>query len=191
LFQTFLNDFRTKMLLDKTNGSINRYKSLLLFVDGGCEPRNPGGAATSGWVLYDSKDTNSSLAEQGEVVIDGGPLATNNYGEYNALILALDWLVKQKWQGDLTIKADSKLLIEQVSGRWKVKAEHLKPLREKICNFLLALNLHRIDENNPELPPCGKTPCHLMWIPRDSNQYANDLCRSAYVQYKSTSTNLT
>jgi ribonuclease HI len=176
------------MLLDKTNGCIKSYKSLLLFVDGGCEPKNPGGAATSGWVLYDPKDTSVSLAEQGEVVKDGGPLATNNYGEYNALILALDWLVKQRWQGDLTIKADSKLLIEQVSGRWKVKAEHLKPLRENIWNFLLALNLVRIDEVNPELPPPWKNSCHFMWIPRDSNQYANDLCRSAYQDYKKQAT---
>lgn len=167
------------MFKDHTCGKINDYKCIELYVDGGCEPKNPGGSATSGWVIYDCKDLKTPLVEQGEVVQKGGPLATNNYGEYSALILSLKWLVSQNWRGNIIIKADSKLLIEQVSGRWKVKAEHLKPLKSLILNSINDLNLDIINENDP-LPSENKTSCKLLWIQRDFNEYANDLCRKAY-----------
>lgn len=171
------------MLKDSTDGQIKTYPKLLLHVDGGCEPKNPGGVATSGWVLFDPKDTTKPLAEQGAVVQDGGPKATNNYGEYKALMLALDWLIKQGWRGELTVRADSKLLIEQVCGRWQVKAEHLKPLRAKIWDQLEQLDLHRITDSDP-LPPEGKSGCHLAHVYREHNEYANDLCRAAYQEYR-------
>lgn len=171
------------MFKDRTDGKIKDYTNLLLHVDGGCEPKNPGGVATAGWVLYDPKRRDEPLVEEGTVVKDGGPLATNNYGEYCALCLALKWLVEQGWRGDLTIKADSQLLVEQVSGHWQVKAEHLKPLRQLIWDRLEALNLHRLGEDDP-LPDEGKGSCQIVHVRRHLNEYANDLCRAAYKEYK-------
>lgn len=66
-------------------------KSLLLHVDGGCQPKNPGGVVTAGWVIYD-KETNETLVEESKVIRDGGPEATNNFGEYSSLGLALTYL---------------------------------------------------------------------------------------------------
>lgn len=166
-----------------TTKGVNDFPSLLLHVDGGCEPKNPGGVATSGWVLYDKENPKQPLFEQGAVVQDGGPKATNNYGEYYALYLALNWLAKNEWKGELTIKADSKLLIEQVSDNWKVKAEHLKPLRTQIWELMARMNLHRVNESDP-LPPEGSFACYLEWVRREFNEYANDLCREAYQEYR-------
>src|SRR4051812_41121090 len=102
------------MFRDNTQGRIKDHASLLLHVDGGCEPKNPGGVATAGWALYNPKEPATPIVEEGRVVQDGGKLATNNTGEYSALWFALKWLHEQGWEGELTVKADSKLLVEQV-----------------------------------------------------------------------------
>jgi ribonuclease HI len=53
--------------------------------------------------------------------------ATNNEAEYRALLLALRG-AEERGATDLSIFADSLLLVEQLSGRFRVKAENLKPL---------------------------------------------------------------
>jgi len=61
--------------------------------------------------------------------------ATNNVAEYNGLILGLKNLPKNE---ELCIKVhgDSKLVIEQIKGNWKVKAEHLKPLWSEATDLI-------------------------------------------------------
>ena len=168
---------------DSTNGTIVAHEELLLCVDGGCEPKNPGGVATTGWVIYDQ--SGNVLVESCTVVQDGGPLATNNYAEYCALGLALRWLKDQNWRGQLTVQADSQLLIYQVSEKWKCKAEHLKPLRQRIWDLMSEINLIRTTEEEvgmlfgPDADPLNR-PCVLKWVPREQNEYANNLCRIAY-----------
>jgi ribonuclease HI len=149
---------------------VHQHKSLILNVDGGCEPKNPGGIATCGWVLFDGK--NKVLADDYRVVRDGGPLATNNFAEYCALGLALRWLKEQNWRGNLLIRADSKLLVEQVNERWKCKAEHLIPLRERIWELMQGMELN-LGVN-----------CHLEWVSREENAYADELTGRAYQEYQ-------
>jgi ribonuclease HI len=172
------------MFIDNTHGRIAEHPSLLLHVDGGCEPKNPGGVVTAGWVLYDTDKPGVALVEQGKVVRDGGPLATNNFGEYSSLGLALAFLVTHNWKGELTIKADSKLLVEQVNGRWKCKAEHLKGLRERVWTMLEDLSLQLVNEAEP-LPPEGKTACHLVHVRRELNGRPDELCHLAYEEHLS------
>jgi len=129
------------MARDKTDGKIKDHKTLLLCVDGGCEPKNPGGIASYGWVIFDK--SRQVLAEDCAVVQDGGKLATNNYAEYCALGFALKWLRDQEWRGTLNVQGDSKLLINQVTELWQCKAPHLKPLRQRIWEHLDALQLDR------------------------------------------------
>lgn len=52
---------------------------------------------------------------------------TNNVAEYRALLLALK-RAEQRGASDVAIASDSLLLVEQILGNYKVKAEHLKPL---------------------------------------------------------------
>lgn len=128
------------MFQDHTDGKITQYRNILLCVDGGCEPKNPGGVATCGWVIYDRKD-NKILVEEHRVVQDGGELATNNYAEYCGLGFPLKWLREQGWRGELHVQADSQLLVKQVTEEWQCKAKHLIPLRKKIWEHIEALEL--------------------------------------------------
>src|SRR6187549_1635578 len=53
--------------------------------------------------------------------------ATNNVAEYRALLLALD-RAQRRGATDVMIESDSLLLVEQMLGRFRVKAPHLQPL---------------------------------------------------------------
>jgi ribonuclease HI len=53
---------------------------------------------------------------------------TNNVAEYRALLLALEEARLQAPEGALTVYSDSELLVRQLNGAYKVKAEHLRPL---------------------------------------------------------------
>jgi ribonuclease HI len=52
---------------------------------------------------------------------------TNNVAEYRALLLALD-RAERRGATDVMIESDSLLLVEQILGRFRVKAPHLQPL---------------------------------------------------------------
>lgn len=54
-------------------------------------------------------------------------IKTNNEAEYLALILTLEKLYPYR-QRSVIVHGDSKLVIEQMNGKWKVNAENLKPL---------------------------------------------------------------
>lgn len=65
-----------------------------------------------------------------------GEPATCNEAEYLSLMAALDHLVSLLLnnqvaveESDVEIYSDSMLVVEQVGGRWRVKAQHLKSLR--------------------------------------------------------------
>src|SRR6266567_5809232 len=53
--------------------------------------------------------------------------ATNNVAEYRALLLALT-RAEELGAQEVEILSDSRLLVEQVNGNFRIKAEHLKPL---------------------------------------------------------------
>jgi ribonuclease HI len=74
------------------------------------------------------------LSPDGEVlgeVAEGIGEATNNVAEYMAaregLRLALDLGATEA-----LLRSDSRLMIEQLSGRYRVKAAHLKPLHAEV-----------------------------------------------------------
>lgn len=52
---------------------------------------------------------------------------TNNVAEYRALLLALE-RAEEAGADDVEIRSDSRLLVEQMRGNFKIRAEHLKPL---------------------------------------------------------------
>jgi ribonuclease HI len=99
----------------------------LIQFDGLCEP-NPG-IATAGAVLYTPEK--SILMERGEFI---GP-GTNNTAEYTGLLIgvksAVDFGVKK-----LLIEGDSNLVVQQVSGNWKVNNETLKVFHKEIRELL-------------------------------------------------------
>lgn len=144
-------------------------KEINLYFDGGCQPKNPGGVATSGWFMTNTKG--ELVAEGAKVVADGGPKATNNYAEYCALGLGIRHLIDEKWSGkSLTIRGDSRLIVQQVEGTWRCKAEHLKPLLERITQYLEQL----VIENG----------WSIHWVGREHNNHAHTLAENVYREYK-------
>jgi ribonuclease HI len=71
------------------------------------------------------------LTERSETIGD----ATNNVAEYRALLLAIQ-LAKELDADEVELIGDSKLIVEQVRGNWKVKQEHLRPLHTKATDAL-------------------------------------------------------
>src|SRR5712691_11158618 len=53
--------------------------------------------------------------------------ATNNVAEYTALIIGLEE-ARRRGVDDLDVRMDSKLVVEQMNGRWKIKHPNMKPL---------------------------------------------------------------
>ncbi|MDQ5816525.1 MAG: ribonuclease HI family protein [Actinomycetota bacterium] len=93
-----------------------------LHTDGGARG-NPGPAGI-GVVLAD---------EHGDVIADiarGIGATTNNVAEYRALIAGLE-LALERGIADLDVYLDSKLVVSQVLGEWKIKDERLRALAAK------------------------------------------------------------
>ncbi len=108
---------------------------IIIYTDGGARG-NPGPAA-AGVVI---KEGDATLLEFGEYL---GPVQTNNFAEYQAVILALEALRREGHSGrELAFKMDSKLVVEQVSGNWKIKEPSLKPLVAKIRELLADFPRH-------------------------------------------------
>ncbi len=132
---------------------MSRYRSVLIEADGGSRG-NPGPAAY-GAVLKD--------AETGEVIAEDGAtlgVATNNVAEYSGLIAGLRLAEQYAPEAEVEVRMDSKLVVEQMSGRWKIKHPDMKPL---------AMEASR-------LAPFGTT---YTWVPRERNTHADRLANEA------------
>ena len=81
---------------------------------------NPGPAGAG---VYIEAEADQAAEEHFEAL----GTATNNVAEYRALLLALQRAAERD-ATDVAIASDSLLLVQQMLGRYKVKADHLKPL---------------------------------------------------------------
>lgn len=99
---------------------------LIIYTDGASRG-NPG-QASYGFTISDQNG--KLIYEEGKYI----GTATNNVAEYMAVLEALKYIKKnfKKQPLQLELFADSKLVVEQLSGRFKVKSPHLKPLIEQI-----------------------------------------------------------
>jgi ribonuclease HI len=88
------------------------------FFDGCCEPRNPGGNAGYGVVIY--KDGQRVWQHSG--MMPASKATSCNVAEYLAFNAALDWFIANSLTKEpILIKGDSKLVIQQCFGRWRIK----------------------------------------------------------------------
>jgi len=97
--------------------------TLKIFTDGGARG-NPGPAAAA-FIAYQGEEI---LAQEGFYL----GKATNNVAEYQAVLKAFDWLLsyreKTKEAGKVEFFLDSKLVVSQLNGQFKIKARNLLPL---------------------------------------------------------------
>jgi ribonuclease HI len=102
-------------------------KRVVVNVDGGSRG-NPGPAAVAA-VAADAKGR--VAAERSELI----GRATNNEAEYRAVLLGIE-LARELGAEEVELVGDSQLIVRQVKGNYKVKQEHLKPLREQVLKAL-------------------------------------------------------
>ena len=108
-------------------------RHLTIHTDGGSRG-NPGPAAT-GIVILDESE--KLVHEFGNYL----GAATNNDAEYTAVIDALAWIIAPHSTPHiqlvtLNFKLDSKLVVEQLSGRWKINNQNLLNLKSRIMNLI-------------------------------------------------------
>jgi broad specificity phosphatase PhoE/ribonuclease HI len=122
--------------------------------DGGSRG-NPGPAGYGAVVL--DAHTGAVLAERSESV----GIATNNVAEYGGLIAGLT-AARELGARRVAVRMDSKLVVEQMNGRWQVKHPAMKPLARE------AADLRR-----------GFDSVTFTWIPREQNTRADRLANEA------------
>ena len=133
-------------------------KSLRLYTDGAARG-NPGPAGL-GAVIEDDQ----GLRLRGLCRYIG--VATNNKAEYLALIEGLRAV--EEWKPDrLEVFLDSKLVVEQVNGRWKIKHAELQPLARQVQALLR-----------------GFAAVSVTHVPREKNKGADALANKAIDEYR-------
>ena len=108
---------------------------LIIFTDGGSRG-NPGPAATG---IVIKNEAGETLRTYGEFL----GAQTNNYAEYKAIISALK-TAKEMGATQIECRADSKLVIEQLSGNWKVKEPTIRILFFEALSALRAFQAHTL-----------------------------------------------
>lgn len=99
---------------------------LIIYTDGASRG-NPG-QSSYGFKISDEKG--NLIHKEGRCI----GVTTNNVAEYTAVLEALRYIKKNlgKSRMDLEFFSDSRLVVEQLSGRFKIKSLHLKPIVEQI-----------------------------------------------------------
>jgi len=113
--------------------------SVVIYTDGGARG-NPGPAG-AGVVIYDGDpSTNSGQAKKiAEVKKFLGERQTNNWAEYEALVLALQEAKKRGLvKKAIEIRMDSELIVKQMNGEYQIKEETLWAQYMKVHNLLVA-----------------------------------------------------
>ena len=120
---------------------------ITIYTDGAARG-NPGPSASGYSVYLDGKEVAREEHYNGN--------ATNNFAEYNAVVLALGWCIKnikKCEEHDVELYSDSELVVRQLSGHYKVKSEIMQMLNHEVRSLITSFrsvkfhNLPRNDRN--------------------------------------------
>lgn len=136
--------------------------------DGMCQPVNPGGIACYGFVIQKKNDRLDRLYEEGGIAVTPfSDETSNNVAEYVGLVKLLEWLLRNRYENfTILIQGDSQLIVNQISGKYKVRSEKLMSYYEKTKSLV---------KNFDNLV--------IEWIGRDNNRDADDLANKAYIDF--------
>ena len=127
-----------------------------VYTDGGSRG-NPG---PSGFGVAIYGDNHQVLAQISKFI----GIKTNNEAEYFALIEALTWVRDHQTDySAVSFYSDSQLLVRQVVGKYKVKADHIKPLHHQIIGLISEISI----------------PTSFHEILREKNELADSLANQA------------
>lgn len=153
--------------VQKINTTVFKY---LICFDGACEPKNPNGNMGMGCVIFDITTgeevfSHSSCIFLGEY---GHSQTSNNLAEYLALIEGLTYLYDNNLTSEsIRCYGDSKLVVNQMSGYWKIKegiyVKAALEAKEMLSEF---------------------SNINFQWIPREENNLADDLSKKSMIERK-------
>jgi probable phosphoglycerate mutase len=123
-------------------------RRLVVEADGGSRG-NPGIAAGGAVVLDDA--SGNVLSEVGVYV----GIASNNVAEYNGLIAGLETALQRDPSASVHVRLDSKLVVEQMTGRWKIKHPDMQVLAGRARELIEGRDVS------------------FEWVPRLSNKRAD------------------
>ena len=127
---------------------------LIIYTDGGARG-NPGPAG-AGIVIQDGETVHEFKKYLGE-------RQTNNWAEYEAVAIALTEAKKKNLNDrPVEVRMDSQLVVEQVSGNWKIKEPSLKTQAAKVKDLLADFPSHK-----------------FVYVPRAQNKEADRLVNEA------------
>lgn len=133
-----------------------------VYFDGLCQPINPGGISCYAFLVKSGGRT--IYSDYGIAVEPFSQDSTNNVAEYTALVKALQWLLeKNLGSTKVEIKSDSQLIVNQLTGDYKVKSKRIMSLYKQV--LLLKSKFQDIE---------------IKWIPREENREADRLTNKAY-----------
>lgn len=123
---------------------------MIIYCDGGSRG-NPGPAASAFVVTTNEKVLYSESKYLG--------VATNNVAEYNAVLIALDWIKDTSPKEEVVINLDSQLIERQINGFYHVRDMKLIKLHDKV-----KMKLKEI-----------KSKINIQWNYRTDNELADNL----------------
>ncbi len=139
--------------MSPTDGSDSPHDRVVMYADGGSRG-NPGPAGYGSVVLApDGTVLAERAASLGRV--------TNNVAEYSGLIAGLE-AARELGAARVDVRMDSKLVVEQMSGRWQVKHPDMKPLARKASGLVQDFDKVTFE-----------------WVPRAQNTHADRLANEA------------
>jgi ribonuclease HI len=137
-------------------------KYITAYFDGCCEPINPGGTASFGAVIFVNDKRVKDISQIFYPVRGREKETSNNVAEYSGFISLLEYFISEKLTGEkISVYGDSKLVILQMFGRWRIKKGFYVPLAKKAK--ILLKNFTKIKG---------------FWIPREENSIADELSKA-------------
>ena len=149
-----LSEERLNEFYESISNQLMKPSEAEVFIDGASDSENNGGI---GIILKsDGKEVENISRSVGK--------KTNNEAEYLAMIAGLELALNNNFN-DIKIYSDSELLVNQINGKYKVKAKNLMPLFNQVIDVLDEFKKYEIT-----------------WIPRDKNSSADDLAKQGSKQ---------
>ena len=136
-------------------------KKIEVYYDGCCEPKNPGGNAGFGAVIFQYNGREKKKIKEISKYWPEKETNSNNVAEYLGLISALEWLIEEGYDAsEIIFYGDNMMSVRQMNGQWRAKKGMYLPLYEKAI---------KLKENFVDLK--------FEWIPREQNEIADKLSK--------------
>lgn len=132
------------------------------YFDGACEPKNPGGTASFGAVIFKDEKRIKEISQIFYPEKGKEKMTSNNVAEYSGFLSILEYLKDNNLHEEkIHIFGDSNLVVQQMKGNWRMIKGYYIPVAEKAKRLFTKF---------------PNTTLH--WIPREQNGIADKLSKA-------------